>query len=670
MALQQLYQETSRLIQKGQTKSAIAKLQKQLDLTPSDEITLSILGSAFMRQGDIDDAFKIFNKAIEYHPNSYAAHGDMAFAQMKVENTEQAITSFERATTLNPGFYQALCFLSKLYFDKGDFKLSRETYGRSHSCDPFDADYKTIQSDINASRFAQAEETARKILSQLTGHPKAAHALAHLATTVGAYEESAKILRHALKYCPADNILRVALIASLEKIADYQNAAIEAELSAALDPQKASGWQVLGRMYSHCGEYEKSLKAYDRALTCTPLTDLEKSNLQLLRGHILRTTGDSEHCIEAYLSSIKFSPENGTGWWGLADMKTYLFSEEDRAIMEKLSNNEKIDPAQRTQAAFSLGKAFEDDENYEKAFAWYKIANDLRPNVKFDATVFQNICDENNKIFTTDFLKHQASPLQAGPTPIFIVGLPRAGSTLIEQILASHSLIEGTMELPNLPNIVRRINIEGGKKKVAYPLCLSGFTAKELAEFGQAYLDETAMYRTDKPYFIDKMPPNFELVGLIHMILPNAIIIDARRYPLDGGFSCFKQHFAGGHEFSYNLENIGHYYNCYLSVMDHWDSVLPGKVKCVQYENMIANTADEITSLLLHCGVNVEEQCFEFYKNKRAVRTASSQQVRQPIYNKSKGVWHNYKQQLQPLSNALGAKTLERFKDYAGFNME
>lgn len=665
MTLQILYQEASRLIQNGQTKAAIAKLQEQLDLTPDDEITLSILGSALMRQGDHAKAFDIFKQATDHHPNSYAAHGDMAFAQMKTGDKKIAIASFERATALNPKFYQALCFLSKLYFDLGNFKLSRETFGKSHSCDPFEAEYKKIQADINASRFAEAEENARKILSQLTGHPKAAHALAHLATTVGAHEESVKILRHGLSHSPADNILRVALIASLEKIADYNNAAIEAELAAELDPQKASGWQVLGRMHSHCGAYKKSLAAYDKALTCSPLTNLEKSNLELLRGHILRTTGDSEECINAYLASIRHLPENGTGWWGLADMKTYHFSNEDQAVMQEITENETVDAAQRTQAAFSLGKSFEDDGDSENAFKWYQIANDLRPNVKFDADNFQNICQQNNKIFTQDFLRHQATPTHVGPTPIFIVGLPRAGSTLIEQILASHSQIEGTMELPNLPNIVRRINIAGGKRKVAYPSCLEGFSTDELVAFGQAYLDETAMYRTDKPYFIDKMPPNFELIGLIHMILPQAIIIDARRYPLDGGFSCFKQHFAGGHEFSYNLENIGYYYNSYLSVMDHWDDVLPEKVKCVQYENMISNTKDEITSLLAHCGVEVEDQCFEFYKNKRAVRTASSQQVRQPIYNKSKGVWQNYDQQLQPMKDALGKETLERFKNFS-----
>ncbi|WP_321389792.1 tetratricopeptide repeat-containing sulfotransferase family protein [Emcibacter sp.] len=666
MSLQQLYQESTRLLQTGQADAAISMLRKQLETTPNDELTLSILGSALMRKGDFPAAFEVFKQATKHHPNSYAAHGDLAFAHIKAGNSAQAVESFERSTEINPGFYQAWCYLVKLYFDLGQFDASKDAFAKASDTDPFSEEYKKIQSAMGSSRFADAEQIARNILAKLPGHPKAAYALAHLATTVGAHEESAKILRHGLEHFPIDTILRTALVSSLEETGNYAEGVTEAETVAELDPDKAANWQMVGRLHSHCGNYEKSLAAYDKALSRCSLTDLERGNLELLRGHMLKIMGNSEQAVKAYNTSITSTPDNGAGWWALADMKTHKFSKEDRDIMRQLAENTSVLPAQRTQAAFALGKAFEDDGLYEDAFHWYRLANELRPDISFSSDRFRDICGEIRDVFTPELLARQAAPAAKGPTPIFIVGLPRAGSTLIEQILSSHSQIEGTMELVNLPNLVRRINIEGGRRHVAYPMSLAGFTPAELAAFGQSYLDETALYRTDKPYFIDKLPTNFERVGLLHMILPDAIIIDARRHPLDGGFSCFKQHFAGGHEFSYNLENIGHYYNSYLTVMDHWNKVLPGKVHCVQYENMIEDTEHQISRLLDHCGVDVEDQCFEFYKNKRAVRTASSQQVRQPIYRKSKGVWQHFEAHLQPLKDALGADTLERFKDYAG----
>jgi hypothetical protein len=240
--------------------------------------------------------------------------------------------------------------------------------------------------------------------------------------------------------------------------------------------------------------------------------------------------------------------------------------------------------------------------------------------------------------------------------------LPRSGSTLVEQILATHSQIEGTMELTNLPNIVRRVTIDGGKRKETYPASVAGFSADELAAYGREYIESTAVYRTDKPFFIDKLPTNFDKIGLIRMILPNAVIIDARRHPMDCGFSCFKQHFAGGHHFSYKLEHIGSYYNDYLRLMDHWHEVLPGKVLTVQYEDVVADAEAMTRALLEHCGVPFAGACLRFFENKRPVRTASSEQVRQPIYKKAVQYWKNFEAGLRPLSESLGPETLARFE--------
>ncbi|MDH3442004.1 MAG: sulfotransferase, partial [Gammaproteobacteria bacterium] len=465
----------------------------------------------------------------------------------------------------------------------------------------------------------------------------------------------------SIEIYPCDLNLRAGLVSSLDEIGKYERSIIEAKQVANLDPDSYAPWSIVGRAHGNCGQYEEGLAAYDRALALAVGDKKESANIELLRGHFLKVLGRYDESISAYRQSVDLVDYNGAGWWGLADMKTHRFSSDDAARMQRLAENRAFKPEQRTQAAFALGKALEDDGQFADAFNWYRRANALRTDISFDPDVNRKGIDTLISTFDNSLLDSGVSTEDSGPTPVFIVGLPRSGSTLIEQILASHSQIEGTMELVNLPNIVRLMTIAGGKHKRPYPASVSGFSQPELAEYGRTYLDSTAIYRTDKPYFIDKLPTNFDKVGLIHMILPRAIIIDARRHPLDCGLSCYKQHFAGGHHFSYNLEHIGHYYNDYLRLMDHWDTVLPGKVQCVQYESMISKTEKTVRNLLDHCGVPFEDACLRFFENKRAVRTASSEQVRQPIYDKSVRYWKNFESELEPLSQALGEATLARF---------
>ena len=313
-------------------------------------------------------------------------------------------------------------------------------------------------------------------------------------------------------------------------------------------------------------------------------------------------------------------------------------------------------------ALFGLAKAYEGDKDFNESFAWYKKANDLRPNLNFNQKDHKSFCEGIIEGFDSDTLQNQAIKQDGKPIPIFIIGMPRSGSTLIEQILSSHSKIEGTMELMTLPNLERKMIISGGQNfDKKYPESFKYFNKEQLSDFGQEYLNQTSIYRTDKPYFIDKLPPNFERVGVIHKILPNAIIIDARRHPLACGFSIYKQHFAGGYEFSYDLENIGHYYNSYLSVMDHFNKVLPYRIFLAQYEDTINDLEHMTRRLLSYIKLDFESSCLEFYKNKRPVRTASSEQVRQPIYTQSIEAWKQYENRLEPLKKALGTTTLKRF---------
>ena len=662
-ASHQMYREMSDLIRKGQAENAVTRLRAWLEANPEDEVGLSLLGSALMRCKKTDDALDVFNLAVKFNPKSFAAHGDLAFAQMKAGNTTPAVQSFEKAISLNPGFYQGWCFLGKLRYENHEIDAAKESFEKSESCDPFAGDFRKIQAAMSASKFAEAEKIARTILSRQPGYPKAAYALAHLATTVGAHEEAIKILEKSIEIYPCDVNLRAALVRSLEETGHYERSTSEAEIIALLDPDAFTPWLIIGRAHGNCGNYEESLAAFDKALELASADRKEMGNIQLLRGHALKILGKYEKSIHAYRTSIELVDNNGAGWWGLADMKTHHFSDEDIATMQGLAEDKEVKPELRTQAAFALGKALEDGGHYADAFAWYRKANDLRTDISFDPAINCEGIDKLISTFSVSLLDAAISTDAAGPTPIFIVGLPRSGSTLVEQILASHSQIEGTMELVNLPNIVRLITIDGGKHNLPYPTSLTKFEKDELLAYGQAYMNSTAVYRTGKPFFIDKLPTNFDKIGLIHMILPQAIIIDARRHPLDCGLSCFKQHFASGHHFSYSLENIGHYYNDYLRLMDHWNAVLPQKVQCVQYEEMVSNTEETIRQLLEHCDVPFEDSCLRFFENKRAVRTASSEQVRQPIYSSSVHYWKNFETELQPLIRTLGPDTLARFEN-------
>ncbi len=661
MATAQDYQSIASLIHGGKAAEALSQLETILSENPSDSTALSMTGSAHLLAGDQDKAFTLFEAVISAHPQSFPAHADIAFASMKCGMQARALRHFIKATDINPDFYPAWRFLEKLQYETGDYPAALHAVQRSEDLDPMDGDYREMQSNMKAGHPEKAEKIARAMLSRQPGHPRATFMLAHLANNVGAQEEGTKILKYGLEHHPANLMLRRALIQNLEKLGAYVPAVIEAQELTKISPDYLS-WLLLSKVHGHTGAHEDALKAAEEGAKSLDPDSGELGKVDLLRGHALKVLGRRDESEQAYRDCIVNTPQNGAGWWGLADFKNYEFSAEDKKTMEDLALQEGVDPAQRCQSAFALAKAHEVAGEDALSFEWYKRANDIRADVNFNAEKNDAFCQGVIEGFDADMLKRQAQPQLDSPTPIFIVGMPRAGSTLIEQILASHSQVEGTMELSTLPNLERRITIAGGKKfNEKYPGSLAHFGTEDLTAFGQSYLNETAMYRTDKAFFIDKLPPNFERVGLIHKILPHAIIIDARRHPMDCGYSAYKQHFAGGHEYSYDLTNIGRYYNSYLTIMDHFNQVLPDRILKVQYEDNIRNTEEVVRGILDHIGINFEPACLEFYKNKRPVRTASSEQVRQPIYTKSVAQWKKFEIQLKPLLDSLGLDTLNRF---------
>jgi tetratricopeptide (TPR) repeat protein len=657
------YRAVTELIQSDETEKALEALETFLDENTDDEIALSLLGSALMRSGDTERALSTFKHIVALYPDVASAHSNLGFVAMKAGDRDQAIESYENAIRISSDSYQAWTHLGKLYFDAGDFEAALKAVENAKELDPLEQESRLLLSTMQAKNFARTEEIARSMLAKQPGHPRAVAFLARLARNVDAQEERIEILKHGLSYQPANVELRRALVVAYQHVGKFELALQEAKLLVKIRPDHSTYW-TLSRACGQAGDHAGALSSAEKSASYLRNNRNELGKVDLLRGHTLKILGRREESEAAYHDCIRNTWENGAGWWGLADLKTYQFSAEDKQTMETFAGNETLARGQRCQAAFALAKAIENDGDHEKAFHWYKKANDLRPDITFSPDQNRKLCNTIIAEFDADMLGRQADPQPSGPTPIFVVGMPRAGSTLIEQILASHSQIEGTMELMTLPYLERTVKITGKQKfSKNYPRSLRDFSQDELSAFGQAYLDDTAIFRTSKPYFIDKLPPNFQRIGLIHKILPQAVIIDARRHPLDCGFSAYKQHFGGGHEYSYSLENIGHYFNDYLRLMDHWDSVLPGKVRLVQYEHMVQDTETLVREMLAHVGVDFEEACLRFFENKRAVKTASSEQVRQPIYSNSIGRWQTVSDQLKPLIDSLGEETMARFQN-------
>jgi tetratricopeptide (TPR) repeat protein len=402
---------------------------------------------------------------------------------------------------------------------------------------------------------------------------------------------------------------------------------------------------------------EQALEAYERAARLLP----EELRLRTSLGHVHKTLGSRVKSEAAYKEALALDPGFAEAWWSLADLKTYVFDDAEVVTMERALTNGKRSRPETAQLHFALGRALEQRREYRDAFAHYARGNALRRlDAPFDIARFEARCARIRSFFDLRFFAERGGSGDPSRAPIFIVGLPRSGSTLIEQILASHSRVEGTMELPNILMITRELDAIAPDRN-GYPETLRHMPATQLTVLGSRYVAQTAPLRHGHERFTDKLPNNFSHIGLIHAVLPQATVIDARRHPMDACFGTFKQHFAIGQTFSYDLEDLGRYYRCYLSLMDHWDAVLPGKVLHFQYEELVRNPEASIRRLLEHCGLPFEPACLSFHETRRSVRTASAEQVRQPLYTSGVGHWRHFEKELEPLRRALG-DCLERFE--------
>lgn len=564
----------------------------------------------------------------------------------------EATSAFKRAVKANPKMAAAWQALGELLAERGDDEAADAAFREQMAASGQHPGLRQAVRLVAEGKLGMAEGILRDYLHRWPTDVNAIRLLADIALQLEAFDDAVALLRRCVELAPDYTQARNNYANALSKTGNFEAALREIDALERLEPRNLSHPVLAASVLVNVGAYEQAIARYERVLKRAP----GHARLQMSYGHALKTLGRQAESIAAYRRAVEAEPNLGEAWWNLANLKTFRFEEREIAAMQRLAAGEELSPRDQFHLGFALGKALEDVGDTDGAFAAYARGNAIkRAQSGYDADETSAMTAALAASCTRQRLDERRDWGHAAPDPIFIVGLPRSGSTLLEQILASHSQVDGTMELPYIPQFVRRLagrrNPSGQSK---YPGALWELTRAQCRAMGEEFLDAARIQRGDAPFFIDKLPNNFAHVGLIHLMLPNARIIDARRNPMATCFSCFKQLFAAGQEFTYGLEDIGRYYRDYAALMAHWDAVLPGRVLRVDYEKVIDDLEGEVRRLLDHCGLPFEPACLEFHLNSRPVRTASSEQVRQPLYRDAMAQWRRFEAHLEPLRQALG----------------
>lgn len=632
-------------IQQGDLAEAEKMARKVLIEHPNDPNILRLSGVALMRQGKYHKAFQHLSSAVAIDPDRAEGHEQLGMALAALGRFDQAEAALRKALELNPKNESVHAKLSRLHVMQGRTEAAQSERDDLYRLNPRRKKLQDAMKHQAAGEFDDARKIVKKILRQDPENINALNLMGELCFALGRHNDAEAFLRNAIKLAPDFAIAWNTLSAALKEQSRFEEAVEACQQVIKLDPKNAEWHCNLGNFLMAWGKEEKALGAFETALTINP----KHAGALLSKGHVLKTVGDQEAAIDAYRASAKARPDLGQVYWSLANLKTFRFESEEIALMHEQLDNGELNDESSFHFSYALGKAYEDQGDYPNAFEHYRRGGALkRKNVKYDPADFVFQTDKMIEVFTEEFFAERADFGYPDDSPILIVGLPRSGSTLIEQIVSSHSKVDGTAELGNLLTLGYQTGLNRFDN-LKYPESLKNLDPRHIAALGKDYIDGTMHHRRDAPYFTDKMPNNFPHIGFLHLILPNAKVIDARRHPLDSCFGTFKQLFAKGQPFSYDLFDLGNYYNCYIRLMEHWDRVLPGKVLRVNYEDNVADLETQARRMIEHCGLEWEDQVLRFYESDRAVKTASSEQVRQPIYSKSVNTWKHYETELADL---------------------
>ncbi|MCC5982045.1 MAG: sulfotransferase [Oceanicaulis sp.] len=636
-------------------------------------------------QGAFDDALTALAPVLKAEPDHGEALYMAAVCQRYLERFNEATATLDRLKTVQPEFGRAWQEEGHLWRALSQNERALSAYARACQYNPALTASWAAQADILAAmgraqdsaaaraqgervaalprpliavmhhlyegRLLRAETLCRSFLKANPKHVEAMRLLAEIGVRFNVTDDAEFLLESALEFEPDNAQVRLDYIQVLRKRQKFAAALEQARALLDRDPDSPVFLSHFAIEAMQTGDYETALAAFDRVLETLPHDPATLTS----RGHALKTAGESEKAIASYTAALKSQPAHADAWYALANLKTYRFSDDELTAMEKSEADGALPHAQRIHLSFALGKAYEDREDFANAFAAYARGNELkRRQTRYTSDQMEEELEAQKALCTPELFAKQSGKGHDDPAPVFIVGLPRAGSTLLEQILASHSQVDGTLELPNILATAHGLRGRDRSDRTRYPRILHEMEGEELAALGQRYIEETAIHRKGAPFFTDKMPNNFRHIALIRLILPNAKIIDARRHPMACCFSGFKQLFAEGQEFTYGLEEIGRYYRAYVDLMDHWDAVQPGAVLRVIHEDVVDDIEAQVRRILDFCGLPFEQTCIDFHKTRREVRTASSEQVRQPLYRSGLEQWKAFEPFLDPLKDALG----------------
>ena len=627
---------------------------------PDEPECVALLGAALLYQERVAESIVALQAALGAAPapapESLAIHVDLARALRAAGQFTESREHSRLVLAREPHHALAWLAYADALVDLQQYADARLAYERARLCDPEQPRVARATAALLADDRKGSEQLFREILHADPDHVAALCGLAALSLAADRGRDAERLLRHALRQSAYHPLIWRGLGQVLMSLGKLEEADAAVRRLLQIEPENPQSWITLAAVAVRLLRQEAALEAYEHAAQLSPA----EVQLRMAIGHVQKTLGRRAQCEATYQAALRIDPGCAEAWWSLADLKNYSFSTADIAAMEAQLARTDTRRAAAAHLQFALGKAAEQRGQYPESFSHYQLGNALRRlDAPFDSGHFEQRCRRIGAFFNTGFFTRHAGCGDPDAAPIFIVGLPRSGSTLIEQILASHSQVEGTMELPNIINISHQFD-DMVPSRDGYPETVATAPSGAFTTLGARYLAETAPLRSGRAHFTDKLPNNFSHVGLIHLMLPNATLIDARRHPMDACFSAYKQHFADGQTYSYDLVDLGRYYRAYLSLMDHWDAVLPGKVLRFDYEGLIADPETQIRRLLAHCRLPFEPACLAFHETRRAVRTASAEQVRQPLYASGVGYWRHFEKQLEPLRQALG-DCLRRF---------
>ncbi|GGO63872.1 tetratricopeptide repeat-containing sulfotransferase family protein [Bowmanella pacifica] len=640
--------QAKRSLNQGLFSEAKIPLNLLLKSDEADQEAWYLLAVCQRYAGELNDALSSLQILRDLNPGYGRLYQEMGHCLVAGQESARALLAYRQAVQFNAALLASWQKMAELL--SVDDPLMPQVKARIDELQRLPLEIQSASSMLHEGRLLKAEQLCRHFLRQNPQHVEAMRLLAQIGVKHYVLDDAEFLLESALEFAPGHDGVRQDLVHVLHKRQKYERALQQAQALYQGAPDNGHLQMLLANQLVAVSQFEQALALYEQARQVMPAN----AYVPLMQGHALKTLGQQQAAVDAYQQAISIREDFGDAYWSLANLKTYAFSPQQIVHMAELVLQPMVLPDDKIHLHFALGKALEDSGQFQRSFEHYQQGNELkRAHTSYRASKISEEADAQIKHCNTALFDGRQGQGCEAADPIFIVGLPRAGSTLLEQILASHSQVDGTMELPNILAMVHKLK---GRKADSslYPANLQELSSQQLRELGETYLQETRIHRGQGRFFIDKMPNNFRHLGLIHLILPNARIIDARRHPMACCFSGFKQLFAEGQEFSYSLTDIGRYYKDYVRLMAHWQHLMPGHIHRVQYETLIGDFENQVRSLLRFLGLPFEQACLDFHQTKRAVKTASSEQVRQPLYRSGLAQWQHFSPWLEPLQDTLG----------------